>query len=522
MAAADPARGSVLPAPGSAAGGVNFVSLSKRFGPVQALEDVTFDVARGEIHALCGGNGSGKSTLIKAVSGLQPADKGGALIVDGHEYRAEEITPVLSAAAGIRAVQQDLGLFHDMTVAENIALGSTFPTRLGRIRKGDLHRQADALLERFSIDAAPTDLLGDLGRVAQTQVAIARVLQDHLDEPRGLLILDEPTASLPIEEVEMLLTALKSYAAAGQSILYVSHRLDEILTWTDRTSILRDGRYQGTYASADLDEGALVELITGRAVASLASGRRAVPESSDVVARLKDVDAGPLRGIDLEVRAGEILGIAGLQGSGRTELLQVMFGVQRVERGAVELDGEPVVLRGPLAAMNAGVAMVPEDRVHESSFADMTIDENMSISVLSEYWRGGFFRRGRIKADSWDLADRFGVKVADVSDPLTSLSGGNQQKVILSRWIRREPRLLLLDEPTQGVDVGARSDIYAIVREVARAGTAVVVVASDLEELALVADRVVVLRQGRITAEVEADDIHAYRLTDLIYGKDIA
>ena len=502
--------------------GVELRRLSKSFGPVQALEDVSFDIRRGEIHALCGGNGSGKSTLIKAISGLQPADRGGSITIDGIEHAVNDLTPATAAAAGIRAVQQDLGLFHDMSVAENVALGSVFPTRLGRVRRAELRRRTEQLLARFDIDASPDDTLGELGRVAQTQVAIARVLQDHLDEPRGLLILDEPTASLPIEEVEMLLRILTGYARAGQSILYVSHRLDEILTWTDRASILRDGRFEGTYDSRELDEGRLVELITGRALTSLASTRGTRVGSSEVVAKLVDVDAGPLRDIDLEVRGGEILGIAGLQGSGRTELLKVMFGALRVDRGAVELGGERVVLGDPLAAIEAGVAMVPEDRVHEASFADMSIDENLSIAVLADYWRAGRFRWSSVRSDSWDLVDEFGVKAGDVSDPLTSLSGGNQQKVILARWIRRDPRLLLLDEPTQGVDVGARADIYAIVRAAADRGAAVVVVASDLEELSLVADRVVVLRHGRLTTEVVGDDIHAFHLTELIYGKDVA
>jgi ribose transport system ATP-binding protein len=378
------------------------------------------------------------------------------------------------------------------------------------------------LLEHFGVDASPDDRLGDVGRVAQTQIAIARVLQDHLDRPRGLLVLDEPTASLPIQEVEMLLTALRSYAKAGQSILYVSHRLDEILGFTDRSSILRDGVYRGTYDSSTLDETSLAELIIGRKLAALGRERSAAPTPGDTVARLNDVAAGPLRKVDLEVRAGEILGIAGLQGSGRTELLRTLFGAQKLERGSVELFGRAVTLNEPLAAMRLGVAMVPEDRVHEASFLDMTIDENLSISVLSRYWRLGRFRWSRIRSDSRALVKRFGVKIGDISDPLSSLSGGNQQKAILARWIRRDPKLLLLDEPTQGVDVGARSDIYAIIREVAAAGAAVVVVASDLEELSLVADRVVVLNHGRITADVSGDRINAHGLTELIYGKELA
>lgn len=492
---------------------------SKSFGPVQALKSVSFDILPGEIHALCGGNGSGKSTLIKGLAGIQPLDEG-TIVLEGVEVAAHAFTPELSAASGVRVVHQDLGLFHDMSVAENIALGGRF--QLNKIRGIDrkrLLRFAAELLEEYEIDADPRDELASLSRVAQTQVAIARVLGKTLTSAKGLLILDEPTASLPIHEVSMLMQNLKNYASKGQSILYVSHRLDEILEWTDSVSVLRDGQYTGNYVSRDLTEAQLAELIVGRSIASIHLKNTDATRESVEIASLNNVSSGHLSDLNLSVKAGEILGLAGLQGSGRTEILELFFGTRQPDEGAIVVQGEKRRFKNAKQAMDAGVAFVPEDRVYGAVFIDSTIEDNLTISVIEKYWRRGFFQAKRMRRDASKLIERFRVKIGQLTDEMFSLSGGNQQKVILGRWLRRDPQLILLDEPTQGVDVGARSEIYTHIREYANQGAGVVVVASDLEELSLVSDRVLVIRQGRITNEVVGDAITAHHLTELIYGK---
>jgi ribose transport system ATP-binding protein len=493
--------------------------LSKRFGATLALDDVDLDIAAGEIHALCGGNGSGKSTLIKALVGVHRGEPGGEIHIRGERVAAEHMTAAAAHRAGIRVVHQDLGLFPDLTVAENLSLGSGFETGAGaRIRWGQVRARAAELIERFEIDTTPTAALGSLSRATQTQVAIARALQGDESEPGALLILDEPTTALPAHEVDLLVAALRRYAAQGQAILYVSHRLDEILSLTDRVSILRDGRMAGTWQTADLTEEELIRLIIDRELAEVSPRDRAAAASGSDLLRVEDLWSGPLRGVDLRVREGEIVGLAGLLGSGRTELLRAVFGDAPTTRGRVVLDGRPVRFRHPRDAVRAGVAMVPEDRLTDAAFVDMPIYANMAMTRLRRYWRRLRMGDAAMRSDADGLARRYRVKAASTTAPLSSLSGGNQQKVVMARWLQSAPRLLLLDEPSQGVDVGARADIYTIVREACDAGAGALVAAADLEELAQVADRVVVLRDGRVAAEVTGADITAHRLVELSYG----
>ncbi|MEO5319984.1 sugar ABC transporter ATP-binding protein [Arthrobacter sp. CC3] len=498
--------------------GVRIRHLSKTFGAVRALQQVSFDIEPGEIHALCGGNGSGKSTLIKILSGIHQAEPGGLLTVDGNKVDPRHLKPESARVLGIRTIHQDLGIFPDLNVGENIAMGSAYPTRGGRIKWGAVRSKARHLIDRFDIQAAPSTILGDVSRVTQTQVAIARVLQDDIQSARGLLILDEPTASLPIHEVHMLLESLRRYAKAGQSILYVSHRLDEVLELADRVSILRDGQYRGTWDAADLDEHQLTQLIAGRTVERIVRDKSS-SKADDIVAELIGVTAGPVEDANLTVRAGEVLGLAGLQGSGRTEVLRVLFGDLPVEAGKVRLGGKEIHLSHPADAMNAGVALVPEDRARDAALIGLPIADNLAVSVIESYWDRLRIRTKSITSDSVSLGETFGIKINSVQDNIETLSGGNQQKVVLARWLRRNPRLLLLDEPTQGVDVGARADIYKLIDDAACKGAAVIVVASDLEELALVSDRALILRRGRISAEVAGENLTAANLSKLIYGK---
>jgi ribose transport system ATP-binding protein len=494
--------------------------LSKEFPGTQALNDVDLDVRAGEIHALCGGNGSGKSTLIKILCGVYQGEAGGEITCAGVDGRGDHMTPAIAHQMGVRVVHQDLGVFPDLSVAENMSLGRGFETgRGGRVQWRRVRARTKSLIERFEIPATPRTLMRSLSRAAQTQVAIARALQDQEAHGAGILILDEPTASLPVHEVEVLLASLKRYASEGQSIMYVSHRLDEILTLTDRVTILRDGVKTGTWTTRDLNEDMLIEMIVGRQIQRVFPSMPAVPNETGAL-EVKDLWAGPLRGVNLSVTQGEVIGIAGLLGSGRSELLRSIFGDLPVQRGTIRLGSQTVSFKHPDEAMNAGIAFVPENRAADAAFLDQSVYTNLSVSVIGSYWRGMRMREGRMRRDGNSLVHDFGVKTASVSVPLNTLSGGNQQKVIMARWMRRNPRLLLLDEPTQGVDVGARADIYRIIRDSVSEGASALIVASDFEELAHVVDRAIVLRRGRVVAEVPQSELTPHRLTELSYAED--
>jgi ribose transport system ATP-binding protein len=490
-------------------------SLGKVYSGTVALDGFDLDVRAGEVHALLGGNGSGKSTAIKILAGVVTAEPGGRIEAGGHVGRADQWTPALAHAAGLRFVHQQPAVFPELTIAENLAMGEGFPTGAGRrIRWGVLNRRTARLLERYHIAATPTTPLGVLSAVDRSRVAIIRALQDRDEADSGVLVLDEPTAALPGPEVEQLLSALRGYAAAGQTILYVSHRLDEALSVADRVTVLRDGRKVATVDSAGLSEGRLIELIVGRPIERLFP---AVTQDAhdEAVLTVRGAVGGPLSGVDLSARKGEVLGIAGLLGSGRSELLRMIFGAYPMMAGQLTLDGQLYRPESPSAAMAAGVAYVPEERQADALLHAESVRHNLSAGQAGEYFRWLLFRHGQERRDASKSISEFLVRTVSDRHPVETLSGGNQQKVVLARWLRQRPRLLLLDEPTQGVDIGARSEIYQLVRRATTAGTSVILVASDLEELAHACDRVAVLKGGRITAVVE-QPLDAHQLTELV------
>lgn len=482
------------------------LGLSKAFGETQALGGVSFDLERGSIHALLGGNGSGKSTTVKLLAGVERAD-GGELEVDGQGMAARAMSPARAREAGLRFAHQQAATFPGLTVAENLAIGRGFVhDALGRVRWRALHRRSGQLLERFGIDAHPGTQLGELSPASRAMVAIARALQDQEDAYDGVLVLDEPTASLPASEVRLLLEALRRYAAAGQTILYVTHRLEEVLEVADRATILRDGRLVATVERAAINHESLVELIVGRRVERELSQLGRAHAGGELL-RATDLSGGRVRGASFSLAGGEIVGIAGLLGSGRSALLRMVFGAAPVEGGELELEGRAVRFDTPRAAMRAGVAYVPEDRLSEGAFPELTVAENLSIAVAGRYSRGVRWQHRRERREVRALVDAYGIKVASIDAPFTSMSGGNQQKTVLARWMQREPKLLLLDEPTQGVDMGARAEIWKLVRAAVGRGAAALVVSSDFEELARVTDRVLVLRDGLIAAELSGAEL---------------
>jgi ribose transport system ATP-binding protein len=490
--------------------------VSKTFPGTRALDDVSMEVRRGEVHGLVGGNGSGKSTLIKILAGVYRADGGGEVRVGDDVVGASRITPEWSRGVGLHFVHQDPAVFGPLTVAENMAIGHGFPTRgPAFIRWRELRRRTQDLLDRFEIDVRPGDLIGDLRPAQRTMVAIARAIQDQTHAASGLLVLDEPTAALPAREVDRLLESIRRFASAGQSILFVSHRTPEVLGATDRVTVLRDGRMIDTVDSAGLTEERLIELIVGRALERVEVTTTTEPQEG-VLLDARDLVGGVLAGVSLQLRHGEVLGVAGLVGSGRTELLKSLFGAHRLSHGTITIDGAEVRFSGVDDAMDAGLAFVPEDRAAEASLTGMSVRENLSAATVSRYWKGLRLRHGLEARDASQLIGEYGVTAQSDRQAFGTLSGGNQQKVVLARWLRRKPKILLLDEPTQGVDVNARAQIYTLIAKAVAGGTSIIVVSSDYEELSALADRVLIMSHGQIGSELRGPGIEADRIAELV------
>lgn len=489
----------------------------KDFPGTTALDGVSFELARGEIHSLVGGNGCGKSTLMKILAGVIPAD-GGVLEVGGESFDLGHFNAALARRRGLHFVHQETSTFGDMTVAENLAVGRGFERdRLGRIRWRAVRRRVQAVLDRFEIEARPESRLDELRPATQTMIAIARALQDQEGEHSGVLALDEPTASLPPDEVAIVLEALCGYASRGQSIIFISHRLEEVLGVSDRISVFRDGRNVALLSREGIGHERLVELIVGGAVEMPEKRDQPAASVAAPVLAVTQLRGGPLAGVDLSVGAGELVGVAGLNGSGRSSLLQTLFGLHRRDGGEVVLDGEPVEFSQPREAIAAGVAYVPEDRAENALFPELSVAENLTGGGVAEFAPRLRIRHRSERRYAEAAIESFLIRTESAEAEVKTLSGGNQQKIVLARWLRRRPRVLLLDEPTHGVDVGARAEISHLIRNAADEGTAVVVVSSDFDELTELCDRVVVLRDGVVAGELGGLELTVDRLNHLMH-----
>nr|WP_314841399.1 sugar ABC transporter ATP-binding protein [uncultured Microbacterium sp.] len=503
-----PDRASLSPA-------IDIRRLNKDFAGTRALNDVSLRVRRGTVHALLGGNGSGKSTTIKILAGVYAADSGD-LEIFGKPYDLRALSPATARQAGLRFVHQDLGLFEDLSIEENFALDTGYP-RLGPgIDWRGLRHRVRRLLADYEIDVEPQTPIRALRPSDRTMVAIARALQEQDADQQLILVLDEPTARLAAQESELLLDRIRRRAMLGQTVIIVSHRLREVLAVSDDLTIYRDGRVVGELVDESPTEERLVEIMAGKSVAALHPTGEAAHAERPAVFSVTGLRGGPVRGVDFTIHRGEILGLAGLVGSGRSSVLKMIFGEHTPEAGSMTLDGAPFSPSHIGDAMAAGVALVPEDRVGEAAFMDQTISENLAVASLAEKQKRGFMSRAREHADADAVIDEFNVKAAGANALFSSMSGGNQQKVIMARWMKRQPQLLLLDEPTQGVDVMSRADLYAGIRRAAAAGCAIVVASSDLAEIHALCDRTLVLSRGRVSDEIVADRLDVDGLTRLV------
>jgi ribose transport system ATP-binding protein len=485
--------------------------LSKRYGATEALVAVDLNLRRGEVHALLGSNGSGKSTLVKLLCGIERADAG-VLNVNGQTIDARTIGPVAADRFGVRVVHQQEAVFPGLTVAENLAAGHGFPASRGvRIRWRALEHHTQRVLDRFEIDVRPQDRVDDLSPSRRRMLLIARALQNDDVLEGGVLILDEPTAALPRHEVQLLLGALRSYAKSGLVVLFVTHRLDEVVGLAERATVLTDGHVTALPCGDELTTERLVELVCGRTTSELGAAHGAARPRGESLLKVKDLAGGSVVSATFEVFAGEIVGVAGITGSGRTSLLQMIFGLHSPTTGEITIDGGHQA-RGH---RHPSIGYVPEDRQRDATFAGLTLRENLTAASVHDFRRRGRLNHHLERSAALELIARFDIRASSDQQPFTSLSGGNQQKAVLARWIRKQPRLLLLDEPSAAVDVGARADLHSFIRETADSGAAALVVSSDFEELTQLCDRVIVLRRGRTVAELTTSGLSPIRLEHL-------
>jgi ribose transport system ATP-binding protein len=492
--------------------------VAKTFFGNTVLSDFSIGLADGTVHALLGHNGSGKSTFVKLLAGFHSPDKdSGPITVDGNTLKPGN--PDSSRAVGIRFVHQDLGLLNELTVLENLRLGlhSYRTNRLRKIDWRDERRRARHELDRLGLAIDPERRFGDLSAVEQTEVAVARAIQDE-DRVR-VLVLDEPTAALPDAEVEKLFTVLRHVRGRGVAVLYVTHRLEEVHAIADHVTVLRDGRTVGSATTEELSRTDLVALIVGDQRA-----RDAVPAprgggDGEPALELVGIAAGDIEDLTLSVSPGEIVGVAGLVGSGVHDVPRVLNGQLTPRAGHVAVGRRRIKLRDPHHARVRGLVVLPSRR-GDKLIQDMTVKENVTLTSLARFFRGGRLRHATERTYVNGLVTRYGIRAASIESPMRTLSGGNQQKVAVARSLQSEPTVLVLDEPTQGVDVGGKSDVLRLLRQAADDGVAVLVCSSDLEELEQVCQRIVVMRRGRAVAELAGAAITRPAILRECYGDD--
>ncbi|MBL8096311.1 MAG: sugar ABC transporter ATP-binding protein [Anaerolineales bacterium] len=478
--------------------------ISKSFPGVAALEDVDFTLRRGEIHALMGENGAGKSTLIKVLTGVEHPEHG-TIELDGRVVQVR--SPQHSQALGISTVYQEINLCTNISVAENILLGNE-PQRFGTIDWRRLNALAARALKRLDIDIDVARPLGNYSLAIQQMVAIVRALEIASAK---ILILDEPTSSLDANETSLLFDVMRKLRATGIAIVFVTHFLDQVYQVSDRITVLRNGRLVGTYETGALPRVELIAKMLGRSLADLETVSKARAQHELPAAEAPTLKAaglghkGTLEPIDLELRPGEVIGLAGLLGSGRSELARLLFGVDTPDAGTLTVDGRPVTRFSPNESLRHGVALCPEDRKVEGIVKDLTIRENIILALQARQGWARYLPEAR----QYEIAEAYvkllGIVTPSVDQLVGNLSGGNQQKVILARWLATSPRILILDEPTRGIDVGAKAEIQKLVLDLAEEGKSIVFISSELEEVLRISQRVIVMRDQRKAAEYGKD-----------------
>jgi ribose transport system ATP-binding protein len=485
---------------------LEMVGITKRFPGVLALEGVSFDLFGGEVHALVGENGAGKSTLMKILSGAQPADAGEIRIAGKPVHIA---SPTAAARLGIGMIYQELCLAPHLTAGENVFLGRE-PRTAGFVDFHRLHADAQEYLDRLDAGVSSRQRVADLGIAQQQMVEIAKALSQHAQ----FLVMDEPTASLSEAEAERLFDLVRALRKDGVGIAYISHRLEEVLAIGDRVTVLRDGRRVAGMPVAEATVTQLVRLMVGREIKQVYPTREAMigPE----VLRVEGLSRPPvLRDVSFTLRRGEVLGLGGLMGAGRTEVARAIFGADSGVAGRVFLEGEEVKIRSPKDAIAAGIALLTEDRKRDGLALGLPLRANITLANLLSVVRGGLLQLGQEREVAQELVERVDVRASSVEQLARNLSGGNQQKVVVAKWLLTEARIFIFDEPTQGIDIAAKAEIYALIEQLARQGAGIILISSYLPELMAISDRILVLCRGRVTGEVSHDDATQERILEL-------
>jgi len=483
--------------------------VSKRFDATQALDDASLMLQPGEVHGLVGENGAGKSTLIKIMTGIHSADEG-VMRLDGAEFAPGDSAD--AQVQGVAAIYQEPSIFPDLTVAENIFIGHQDRGRL--VDWNAMMSDAAEILGTLDVDADPGMPAAGLSVAGQQAVEIAKAISLNT----RILIMDEPTAALSAHEVERLFRQVRRLREAGVSVLFITHRLDELFAVCDRISVFRDGRHISTRPLSEVTEESLVREMVGRDPADFFA--RGEHPQGEVMLRVDSLGlVGKFAGVSFEVRRGEVLGFAGLVGAGRTDVALSLFGIEPAERGTIELEGREVKITSPQQALAHGIAYLSEDRRNLGLSLNQSVSANITLATLATYTtRMGLVDRAKELSDASTMIERFDIRTPDLETPVENLSGGNQQKTMLAKWLNAGPRLLILDEPTRGIDVGAKTDVHKYIDDLARSGIAIIMISSDLPEVLAMSDRIAVMREGRLRAVFDKREATQERVMQTAVG----
>lgn len=472
--------------------------VSKLYPGVTALNNVNLTFRRGEVHALCGENGAGKSTLIKCISGaIHPT--AGEIVIDGETFSG--LSPALAKEKGIAVVYQEFTLAPVLTAAENIFMGK-FIKKGVMIDRRAMYKASEKIFERMGIELDPRAHVKDLTTGYQQIVEIAKAISSDAK----ILIMDEPSAPLTTNEVDAMLEIVRTLKKEGVTVIYISHRLEEIFELADRVSVLRDGEYIGTKDIGDTDKDDLIRMMVGRTLTQTYPKRDCVTD--EVVLEAKNLSGNGVKNISFQLHKGEILGFGGLIGAGRTELCEMIFGYYPIKSGELYLKGQPIKPSSPADAVNKGIALVPEDRKKHGIIGIMSVLDNLTLSTIKKLTRGFVIDRGAQSKYAQDQVGAMGIKTPNLMQKVKNLSGGNQQKVILGRWLGANPDILIFDEPTRGIDVGAKAEIYKLMTQLVEEGKSIIMISSEMSELLGMSDRLIILAKGRYTGTLSAEEFN--------------
>ena len=486
--------------------------IQKSFPGVHALDDAQLDLVAGEVHALVGENGAGKSTLMKILSGIYTKDAG-VIKIDGEPVELNNIQD--ATRLGIQIIHQEINLMQDLTVAENIWIGRE-PMRGIFIDRKKQNADTAALLEKFHLTGFdPATKVAKLSVAKQQMIEIAKALSF---EATRIMIMDEPTAALADSEINELFDFIADLKQHGVGIIYISHRLEELRRIADRVTVMRDGKYVATHPMADVTMDQIIDMMVGRTIYEKAKTTTAVAENADVVLKVEHLTSKDVQDVSFELKRGEILGIAGLMGAGRTEAVRLICGADPKDAGEIIVNGKPVKIKTPADAVKAGIGYLSEDRKRFGLCLGLSVADNTVMASLDQFMSGIFLNDREIKTESANQAEKIQTKMPSVDVPVKSLSGGNQQKVIISKWLLRDCDILIFDEPTRGIDVGAKGEIYKLMNQLVAAGKSIIMISSEMPELLRMSDRIIVMCEGRLTGELPIEAATQEKIMTLATG----